>query len=320
MFLYFNSVSGSTFTPVTPPTIYEVNGTGLGAGMYYFDWTFATKNDLDIVFNVDGGSSIPTEEIRYIKDVISPKDGFLDEPISQVVTDVWSDTGAYAATQKGWLVDEIGTYGDPSATGSLFGQLVWVKEKVRGDTATLNDGNSDKDIYTRIGAPVGASISADMQSNTATLAGDITSGTSTITSSLNLIAGTGFVSASNSLVAITGLVSSLTPSDIAGAVWDALLSAHTVASSFGAAFGTMSQQLARVLGMLHENSVLDLTSFDTNNNLLAGRLRLYSTAADAVAAQAASPATYDTNKIAQYAITATYTGTNLTTYLVDRTA
>jgi hypothetical protein len=76
--------------------------------------------------------------------------------------------------------------------------------------------------------------------------------------------------------------------------------------------------LFRSLGLLHENSVLDITSFDGNNNLTSGRLRIYSTAADAAAAQAASPGTYDTNKIGQYSIAATYTGVNLATYLVQR--
>lgn len=76
--------------------------------------------------------------------------------------------------------------------------------------------------------------------------------------------------------------------------------------------------LFRSLGLLHENSVLDLTTFDGNNNLTAGRLRIYSTASDAAAAQAASPGTYDTNKIGQYSITATYVGVNLSTYLVQR--
>ncbi len=83
-------------------------------------------------------------------------------------------------------------------------------------------------------------------------------------------------------------------------------------------FDDIQASTTRALGLLHENSVLDLTSFDINNNLLSARLRLYSSAANAIAAQAASPGAYATGQIAQYAIAATYTGKNLQTYLVDR--
>jgi hypothetical protein len=77
--------------------------------------------------------------------------------------------------------------------------------------------------------------------------------------------------------------------------------------------------LQRALGMLHENSVLDLTSF-TGGNLGSARLRLYDSAINAAAAQAAAnlqpPVEYDTGKLAQYSINATYTGANLKDYLV----
>jgi hypothetical protein len=85
-------------------------------------------------------------------------------------------------------------------------------------------------------------------------------------------------------------------------------------------FDDLNSILLRCAGMLHENSILDVTTFDSNNNLLSGRFRIYSTPSDAAAAQAASPGPYTTNMIAQYAITASYTGTNLQTYLVERTA
>lgn len=80
--------------------------------------------------------------------------------------------------------------------------------------------------------------------------------------------------------------------------------------------------LVRSLGMLHENSVMDVAAFDVNNNLTYARLRLYNSKANADAATvlaAASPGvptTYDTGKIAHYTIKATYLGTNLTTYEV----
>lgn len=80
----------------------------------------------------------------------------------------------------------------------------------------------------------------------------------------------------------------------------------------------LSVLLLRALGMLHENSVLDVTSFDSNNNLTAGRLRIYNSKANADAAMAASPGTYDTGKIGHYSITATYVGVNLATYEMAR--
>lgn len=101
-------------------------------GEYYFDWTWSTPTDPDIVFEVDGGASIPTEEVRYIKGTISPRDRFLDEPISQVVTDIWSDNTAYTAGQKGKRVDDIGAPTDTSAAATVFGKTKLYEESVKG--------------------------------------------------------------------------------------------------------------------------------------------------------------------------------------------
>lgn len=67
----------------------------------------------------------------------------------------------------------------------------------------------------------------------------------------------------------------------------------------------------RALGLMHENSVLDNTSYDSRNNLIAGRLRVYNRRDNAIAQG-------DVGLIATYAISATYTGGNLTRYLVTR--
>jgi len=88
----------SDLTVVTPPAIGEV-----GSGTYYFDYS----PTFDIVFEVDGGPSIPTEEVRYIADTISPKDVFVDEPTSQVKDDVWNDTVDRAALTKGDYVEKL---------------------------------------------------------------------------------------------------------------------------------------------------------------------------------------------------------------------
>ena len=131
-------------------------------GRYYFDWIWTSKNDPDIVFEADGGASIPTEEVRYIKGTLSPRDRFLDEPISQVVTDVWTDSVSYAAGQKGKRVDQLGDPTDLSSAATMFGKELLYKESIRGDSAGTGDGSNVKQVFDRIGAPVGATISADI--------------------------------------------------------------------------------------------------------------------------------------------------------------
>lgn len=480
--------NASTFANISAPTIYELQD-----GRYYFDWTFTTKNDPDIVFQVDGGSSIPTEEVRYANGQISPRDLFLDEPISQVVTDVWTDSTTYSAGQKGLRVDQIGdpsntsasstvfgkvllyterirgdsagltdgediktardrvmggtgyggtgvdvktvkdTIGTPSDTSSsstVFGRSLLYTERIRGDSAGLTDGNSEKQIYDRIGLPAGASVSADIaalqltestintkigtpvvsvssdiaavKSDTAAikvktdnLPSDPASQSTTNTSISNAVtsikgagskdltqvdtavaaivpaiqgvggptllsmAGASFSSGTDSLhnlaLSIAALVApdnatiaaikletdkigDATNTTGASTVFGKIYAARdsiqgadsrdlTQIAGTGFSTGTMSlkasyDSMRRMLGMLHENSVLDSTTFDTNNNLLSGRLRLYGSKADADAAVLAGgfPATYDTNKIAEYTISAVYVGTDLTSYEVARVA
>ena len=169
MFTYFKR--SDTLADVIPPSVVELSN-----GRYYFDWTFALSTSPDIVFQIDGGVSIPTEEVRYLNGQISPRDRFIDVPVSQVTTDI------------------------------------------------------------------------------------------------------------------------------------------------GVTLTSMTAQLTRALGLMHENSVLDGTTFTVDNNLLTGRMRIYDSKANADAAVAISPAVYNTGKIAEYAILATYVGTNLQTYKVSREA
>lgn len=77
--------------------------------------------------------------------------------------------------------------------------------------------------------------------------------------------------------------------------------------------------LARVLGMLHENSVLDQTAYDSENNLTSARLRIYDTAAHAASAYNLGENDDTTpGKIAEYAITGSYIGGLLNSYGVTR--
>lgn len=340
-------------------------------GRYYFDWTWAAKTDPDIVFEVDGGASIPTEEVRYIKGTLSPRDRFLDEPISQVVTDVWADNTAYAAGQKGKRVDDIGAPADTSAAATVFGKTLLYKESVKGaDDRSLTDV-AGAGFSTGTDSLKVVSDTLDLvKAKTDNLppdpadASDVALAISNATTSikgadnrdLTQLAGTGvFVPGTDNLheiaidaaaasgapsaSAIAGAVwdevlashltagstgaklnAGLSASQTAAAVWDALTASYAVANSFGAMMSKTSTDLVRVLGMSHENSVLDQTTYTVDNNLLSGRMRIYDSKANADAAQAASPGIYDTGKIAEYAIIATYTGTNLVTYKVSREA
>lgn len=80
----------------------------------------------------------------------------------------------------------------------------------------------------------------------------------------------------------------------------------------------MVASLARLLGLSHENSVMDVTSF-TLGKLAAARVRLYDSKANADAASAASPGAYNTGKVAEYAINAVYSGFDLLKYTVTKT-
>ena len=73
-----------------------------------------------------------------------------------------------------------------------------------------------------------------------------------------------------------------------------------------------AEALSRMVGLLHENSVMDNTAY-SGGKLTSARVRLYDSPANATAAGA-------TGKLFEYQITATYTGGNLSTYLVTRTS
>lgn len=419
IFTYFKNAD--TLAPISAPSFTELSN-----GTYYFDVPFALATDPDIIFQIDGGPSIPTEEIRYQTSMASPKDLFIDEPISQVKDDVWNDVTNRAAGTKGDFVEHIGVDGDAVDAATVFGKVYKARDAIMGGTGYGGTGVDIKTTYDRIGAPVGATISADIaavqstsntinskigtplgtvssdiagvqtklgtpagasvsadiaavKSDTALIkaktdnlptdpadASDVAAGiTAAITSikggdnrDLTEIAGSGFASLTDSLVAISaGVGSGLTAGQVSAAVWDVLVSGYSaVPGSFGELMGNLalttdvtsavttimgggpnlnqiagtgfntgthslkltSDLLVRALGMLHENSVLDMTTFTVDNNLLTGRMRLYDSKANADAAVAASPGVYDTGKIAEYAIVATYTGTNLKTYKVSK--
>jgi hypothetical protein len=67
------------------------------------------------------------------------------------------------------------------------------------------------------------------------------------------------------------------PTDIADAVWDALQADHTVAHSFG-------DMMRRIVALQKENYFIDEMTYNTQGLLLTGRIRLFTTRTEALAA------------------------------------
>jgi hypothetical protein len=67
-----------------------------------------------------------------------------------------------------------------------------------------------------------------------------------------------------------------TSDEIADAVWDESTLSHTVSASFGLLVSTLRTDVKRVLGLLHENIYIDSPTYDTDNNLIGARVRIYS--------------------------------------------
>lgn len=76
--------------------------------------------------------------------------------------------------------------------------------------------------------------------------------------------------------------------------------------------------ILRLLGLVQENSVIDLQTYDSDQNLLSARLRCYDGSANASAAAAISPAVYNTGKLFEYSVTAAYGGGLLSKYFITR--
>ena len=68
--------------------------------------------------------------------------------------------------------------------------------------------------------------------------------------------------------------------------------------------------ILRLLGLHHENSLLDTEVYGDNGRLTSARLRMYDSAANLVAASASSPAGGTAGLLFSWTITATYDGLN----------
>ena len=139
IFTYYKDAN--TLANILPqPTFTELSN-----GTYYFTVPFTLASDPDIIFQIDGGPSIPTEEIRYQTSMASPKDLFIDEPISVVKDDVWNDTVNRAVGTKGDFVEHIGVDGDAVDAATVFGKLYKARDIILGGTGF---GGTGVDIKT----------------------------------------------------------------------------------------------------------------------------------------------------------------------------
>ena len=76
--------------------------------------------------------------------------------------------------------------------------------------------------------------------------------------------------------------------------------------------------ILRILGLLHENAVVDQQSYDSDGNLTQARIRSYNSAINAQNASAVSPNTYNTGLLFTWQVDATYSSGSLVKYTITR--
>ena len=100
-------------------------------------------------------------------------------------------------------------------------------------------------------------------------------------------------------------------------------SGHTVDAGYEKQGETMDvnsfrTNILRILGLVHENSVVDQQSYDTDGNLVQARIRAYDSTANANNASAISPAAYNTGLRFTWQVDATYSLGSLVKYTITR--
>lgn len=81
---------------------------------------------------------------------------------------------------------------------------------------------------------------------------------------------------------------------------------------------TLKTNIARLLGLAHENTVVDQQTYNGDGLLLTARIRTYDSAVNASAAFSISPATYNTGLKYVYQVQATYSSGDLASYTILR--
>lgn len=232
------------------------------------------------------------------------------------VTVVKSDgsTVSYTPTVGQWTEITTGAYSGggyynltiPAADANLAGILQYAVA-VTGDDLHFGVVNIvdelESDTFARIGAPVGASISADLQADTTTLAGDITSSTTSIKGASNKDLTQVDTDVGTAVTDITAVNTKLgTPAGASVSADIAAVKSDTAATL---------TSVARILGLSYDNVNEDQQVY-SSGHLTSARLRLYDTAAHALAGGA-------TGLLYTYAIAAAYDiSGNCTSFTVTR--
>lgn len=76
--------------------------------------------------------------------------------------------------------------------------------------------------------------------------------------------------------------------------------------------------ILRILGLVHENAVVDQQAYDIDGNLLQARIRAYDSATNATNAASVSPSPYTTGLQFTWQVEATFTGGALSKYVITR--
>lgn len=80
----------------------------------------------------------------------------------------------------------------------------------------------------------------------------------------------------------------------------------------------LKTNVLRLLGLVHENSVIDQHTYDSSQNLTSARIRCFDSSANAAGAAAISPSSYSTGLLFSYSVSASFSGTTLTKYSINR--
>lgn len=188
----------------------------------------------------------------------------------------WTEYSADAYTSSGYYNLVIPDTATDQAGILQYGVSVSGDDKHFGVVYLV--ANLESETYTRIGAPVGASISAD-------IAGAITS-----------IKGASNKDITQVDTAISGAVVS-----IKGSGDKDLTQVDTDVNAVGSAVSMLSSSVARILALSYDNIHEDSQTYDGDGRLTSARFRAYDTAAHALAGGV-------TGLLYTYTIGATYDG------------
>lgn len=81
---------------------------------------------------------------------------------------------------------------------------------------------------------------------------------------------------------------------------------------------SIKTNIARLLGLAHENSVVDQQTYNGDGMLTSARIRVYDNATNAAAAYSIVPSTYNTGLKFIYQVQATYASGDLASYMITR--